>query len=107
MEPIVVPGQVTGSDLQEAVTQRDFRCNTCKFEPAKAKREVEILFRLGKYITHGSFLSEKESLEHKQAVDSSSSATWIETMKEEMQSLKENETWSLVKPQKDLKFVPV
>ena len=68
---------------------------------------MKIPLRLGKCFTHGSLLSEEsELLTYKRAVDSSSSAKWIETMKEEIQSLEENETWSLVKPSKDRKIVP-
>ena len=107
LEPIVVPRQITGSDLQEAVTQRDLKCKTFNFKPAKAKREVKNPLRSRKYFTQVSFLSEKsEPLIYKQEVDSSSSAKWIEAMKEEMQSLKENETWTLVKPPKNRKIVP-
>ena len=107
LEPNVVPRQITGSDLQEAVTQRDLRCKTCNFKPAKAKGEVKIPSRFGKYFTHGSFLSEEsELLTYKQGVESSSSAKWIESMKGDMQSLKENGTWSIVKPPKVQKIVP-
>ena len=38
LEPSVVPGKIKGgSDLQQAVSQRDFRCQTCNFEPANVK----------------------------------------------------------------------
>ena len=107
MEPIVVPRQITGSDLQQVVTQRDLRCTTSDFKPAKTKREVNVPSRFGKYFTHGSFRSEEsEPLTYKQAVDSTSSEKWIEAMNEELYSLKENETWSLVKPPKGRKIVP-
>ena len=83
------------------------RCDTCNFKQATAKKDMKTRLRLGKYFTYGFYLSdESEPLTYKQAVDLSSSAKWIEAMKEEMQSLKENENWSLVKPPKDQKIVP-
>ena len=95
--------------MQEAVTQRDSRCKTCNFKPAKAKTEVKVLLRLGKYFTHGFFLSEEsEPLTCKEAVGSSISANLIEAMEEGMQSLNENETWSLVKsPRIEILFTEI
>ena len=51
LESIVVPCQITVSNLQQAVTQRDLRCTTSIFKPAKAKRELNVFFYVSENIS--------------------------------------------------------
>ena len=97
---------MSASELQIALSDRLFPTGNT-IEPLKANREVKNPTRFGQYFTHSSVIDEnKEPFSYKQALKSSSAEKWLDAMQEEVQSLNENETWSLVKARYDKKIVP-
>ena len=97
LEPkMFVPG-MNVSELQRVLSDCLSPAAKTK-ELQNTKRGVKVPTRFGQFLTRSSvIIEEKEPVSYKQALKSSIADKLLDALKEQIQNLNENQTWSLVK----------
>ena len=75
-------------------------------ELKRQERWLSPLQRHGQNYSHNSMLFPKEPETYKQAISSSGKENWLQAMQEELESLSDTNTWTLVERPKDKNVIP-